>query len=747
MLTPQFENIPEELKQRPQWVLWKAVPRKDKIDKIPYNGKTGKKAMSNLPGTWSNFDLVRKIYENSNGTYGGIGFMLSKDDSFVGFDFDKCCDPKTGQIDPKIQEAIDLLNSYSEVSPSGKGIHVFAKGSLPPQGRVNGSVEVYESGRFFTMTGHPLSETPTTIEERQAEIEKLHTDLIGKPKKKAPVNKPESSKPIRAETLNNEEQLAKMLASKQGPKIEQLMAGSWSGYESQSEADLALCSILAFWLNRDPAAIDSVFRSSGLMRPKWDKKHYADGRTYGQETVIKAIAGIKDVYQPGQEQFHLTDLGNAERFAKDHKGSVLYCEGAKSWYIYNGKFWVPDEIGEIKQKAKQTVRLILASASKIVDAAKRKMMAKHSLASESDAKVRAMLNLATSELPVRASELDTKHDLLNCQNGTLNLSSFELQPHNPQDLITRILPVPYDPTAECPMWQRFLHEVMSGKKKVIDFIQRAVGYSLTGSTQEHCLFYLFGTGANGKSTFVEVCRALLAGYAKQANFTTFTAVKGDTRVRNDIARLKGARFVTAVEAESGAQMAESAIKAMTGGDTITSRFLYRDDFEYIPEFKLWFAANYKLSIKGTDAAIWRRPKLIPFTVTIPPERMDPVLPEKLKKELPGILAWAVQGCREWRGGGLRVPTDIKKATAEYRAEQDSIGQFIQECLVRHPDAGVSIGDNFKAYLSFCEDSGLHPATKKMLGMEMNKRGFESKKLRRQGKRPWMWLSVGLKHKE
>lgn len=445
-----------------------------------------------------------------------------------------------------------------------------------------------------------------------------------------------------------------------------------------------------------------------------------------------------------KQQFNRTDLGNAERFKRDHEGAVIHCARVGGWHFFDGKRWVRDETEEVKLKAKETVRGILREASQISNDKSRGKMRDWSKSSESDARIRAMLNLAKAELPIRASDLDKNPDLLNCQNGTLDTKTFELQPHDPLDLITNILPVEYNPDAKCPLWMRFLREIMAGNQEVIDFLKRAVGYSLTGSTEEQCFFYLYGTGANGKSTFLEVLRTLLAAYARQANFSTLVAVKNDTRVRNDIARLKGARFVTAVEAESEAQMAESTIKAMTGGDTITARFLYREEFEYVPEFKIWLAANHKLGIKGTDDAIWRRPKLIPFKVTIPPEEMDTELPKKLKTELPGILTWAVEGCQEWRKIGLRIPTDIKQATAGYRAEQDSVGNYIAECLVQHPNAEISVSRNYEVYENYCTEEGCKPVSKKKLSSEMFDRGFDSKRLNRNGRIQRMWLGVGLK---
>jgi putative DNA primase/helicase len=274
---------------------------------------------------------------------------------------------------------------------------------------------------------------------------------------------------------------------------------------------------------------------------------------------------------------------------------------------------------------------------------------------------------------------------------------------------------------------------------LIRFLQRAVGYSLSGTINEQVLFILYGTGANGKSTFVETVRSLLGDYAQQSEFETFLVRKNGGGPRNDIARLKGARFVSAVEAEQGCRLSETIIKQVTGGDKITARFLYQEFFEFTPEFKLFLASNHKPRIVGTNEAIWRRIRLIPFTVTIPHHERDPHLLDKLRRELPGILAWAIRGCVKWQEKGLGEPSEVAEATSEYRLEEDFLAAFLADKCTADPKGAASAGSLYKAYESWCADNGEEPAAQKVFGSELGSRGFLQGK--KHGTRCWKGLRL------
>ena len=351
-----------------------------------------------------------------------------------------------------------------------------------------------------------------------------------------------------------------------------------------------------------------------------------------------------------------------------------------------------------------------------------------------------MVNLTKTEssIPVSQPMLDADPWLFNCRNGTIDLRTGELLAHDRSNLCTKEVPIAYDPDAKCPMWIAFLGRVMADNRALVKFLQRAVGYALTGMTTEQVLFFLYGTGANGKSTFIETCRNLVGDYAQQADFDTFVP-KENGHPRNDLARLAGARFVAAVEAAQGRQLAENVIKQATGCDTITARFLYREYFEFSPQFKLFLVANHKPVIVGTDEAIWRRIRLIPFTVTIPPDERDKQLLEKLQRELPGILAWAVQGCLDWQRHGLGEPEAVSNATAAYRREMDVMADFIDESCVLGEDETEDAGLLYERFKEWSDANGEGAATQKKFGAQLRERGFKAGKKR--GNRCWFGLRL------
>jgi len=397
--------------------------------------------------------------------------------------------------------------------------------------------------------------------------------------------------------------------------------------------------------------------------------------------------------------------------------------------------------GEVHRKAKETVASIYAeAANEELSEKERAQIAKHAMKSESDARINAMINLAKSEpgIPVLPKQFDADPWLLNVQNGILNLRTFELQPHRREDLIMKIMPVEYQPDAQCPRWMAFLNRIMDGNQDLIAYLQRIVGYSLTGDTREQCLFMLYGTGANGKSTFLETLKAMFGDYGQQADFSTFLHSNQD-RVRNDIARLLGKRFVAAIEADAGRRLAEVLVKQLTGGDTVTARFLYREYFEFKPTFKIFLVANSKPTIRGQDYGIWRRIRLIPFTVTIPEGERDKALPLKLQEELTGILAWAVEGCRMWQERGLDDPPEVINATQSYREEMDILGSFIAECCIISETAQTTTKALYAEYLKWCEDNAERPISKKMFSIRLKEKGFEQTRT----KHARGWLGIGL----
>jgi putative DNA primase/helicase len=433
-----------------------------------------------------------------------------------------------------------------------------------------------------------------------------------------------------------------------------------------------------------------------------------------------------------------TDLGNAERFAAFAGDRFRYVHAWSSWLFFDGKRWVKDADGGVVRWCRDMLRAMAVEARAIQVPEERGPLEKHALDSESSHRVTATCQLARALLPISNESLDQQPDLFNCVSGTVDLRTGRLQEHNRDHLMTRLAPVAHRSDTICPRWDDFLLRCMGGDPELVGFLQRAVGYSLTGHTSEQVLFMLYGTGANGKSTFLETLRALLGDYATQADFTTFLKREGEG-VRNDLARLVGTRLVSAVEAEAGAPLAEALVKQVTGGDIITARFLFREFFEFRPTFKLWLAANHKPTVRGTDHGIWRRIRLVPFTVTIPKNERDPQLLEKLRKELPGILAWAVRGAVEWRERGLAAPSAVQAATDSYQSEMDTFGGFVADCCVEMAGELATAKELYEAYQVWCEANAERPRSKKALAMGLRERGFESARTKKA--RGWAGLRL------
>lgn len=383
---------------------------------------------------------------------------------------------------------------------------------------------------------------------------------------------------------------------------------------------------------------------------------------------------------------NLTDLGNAERMVQRHGADLHYSFDLRKWLVWQGTHWNRDNMGLIGQHAKETVRSLYAVAQECPDEKQAAKFATWAMRSEDSSHINSLVSLARSEkgIPIEPKALDTNRMLLNLLNGTLDLKTGELRDHRKEDLISHVIPIKYDEKAMCPRWLEFLREVTQDNTNLIEFLWRAFGYSLTGEIIEQVLFFLLGVGKNGKTVLAGVLQKLLGDYGCPGAPDLLIVKHGDTHPTEQ-ADLFGRRVVVCSETESGKRFAEAAVKRLTGSDELKVRRMREDFWKFDPTHKFWVIANFKPVILGNDDAIWRRIMLVPFDYIVPPEKRDERLPEKLEAELPGILNWAVQGCLDWQKGGLRPPTEVLDANAQYRAESDVIHSFVAEmCEVQAP---------------------------------------------------------------
>ena len=463
------------------------------------------------------------------------------------------------------------------------------------------------------------------------------------------------------------------------------------------------------------------------------------------EEEILAIARSVCTYEPGNPLVlaNRTDYGNGERLAWFAKDDLRYVHPWEKWLCWDGRRWRPDNDNRVFTRAASMVRTLAAQAETIEDPSEREALRRHAMMSESVARLSSMLRIAGNLLAAAPVSLDRQPWLLNCWNGTVDLRTGQLRPHDRADLLTHLMPTPFEPEALCPLWEAFLERIFDGNRPLIDFVQRAVGYSLTGLVTEQVLFLAIGTGQNGKSTFFDVLRRLLGDYVTNAEFSTFLKRGGDG-VRNDLARLASARVVSASEPERGKPLAESLVKQLTGGDAVTVRFLFKEFFEYLPAFKVWLAGNSRPTISGSDAGIWRRIRLIPFSVKIPDDERDRMLGIKLVAELPGILAWAVRGCMLWQSEGLGLPPEVREANADYREVMDPLPAFLDGHCEIGPFHTVLARDLYEVYLRWSEESGEEALSQKGLANRLQDRGFRPTRGAR-GVRAWRGLRLRKQH--
>jgi putative DNA primase/helicase len=421
-----------------------------------------------------------------------------------------------------------------------------------------------------------------------------------------------------------------------------------------------------------------------------------------------------------------TDTGNAYRFAERHSDDARYVYGPEIWILCDRVGWRPDRTKQVWNLAREAVKSIGREALEVVDSDRRKDMIKWMLRCENKERLSAMLDGAATlpSIAVTPDDLDQHPMLMTVANGVVNLATGQLQQSDPHLLLTKRSPITFDADATCPRFERFIAEIMGGNPDLVAYVQRMIGYMLTGDTKEQCFFVFHGTGSNGKSTLLRILNELLGDFATSARMETFlTQQRSAGGPSEDIARLHGARVVSAVESEFGQRLAESQIKELTGQDRITARGLNAKSFSFTPQLKLVLVCNHLPVIRGGDHAIWRRVHLVPFEQTFTPKKGERLIDE-LRAELPGILQWAIRGCLEWqRLDELAPPKDVIRATQRYRADSDVFSQFIDECCERNEAGFVKSDEVYQVYRDWALRNGMHVMNTKVFAQCMEERGI------------------------
>ena len=723
------------LKNTKQWIC-----HLNKVPKSPlYNGNASPTDSS----TWGTYEQAVNACKQYN--YSGIGFVFTAESEYCGIDIDHCIDAN-GEINKNALDIVDTMDSYAEISPSGTGVHIIYKGKVHDDWKKKKTnalgegvhLEMYQKDRYFTVTENRFNTSDVNEREKYAElIYKAYMQAAEKPKSE----EKSSDKKSKHLTLTDKDIIDKAMNSSSGMKFSRLFNGDTSDYDNDdSRADMAFCSMLAFWCQKDIDMMDRIFRQSGLMRDKWDEKHGRD--TYGNITLQKAIDGCTNTYSPTapkaddfsvnienfrqKRNYSLDDTGNAERMSDMFNEVIRYNYTDRKWMLYEKNKWVYDQLGVIYDLVDKSLEAMKAEKDWYIQQDKENNDENQTLfkAWEKYYKKSRNHNIKTAlekevqhYVPIMQNLLDRHKMLLNTPTGVIDLNDFSVRKATPKDYFTKSVNANFDKSAKCPVWDKFLETIFSGDKDLIRYVQKAVGYSLTGSTAEQCAFFLYGTGRNGKSTFIDILRELFGDYARNIQPETIM-IKNNNGINSDIARLKGARLVTTVEPNEGLKLNEGLLKQLTGGDIITARKLYAEEFEFKAEFKLWMATNHKPIIRGTDLGIWRRVHMIPFTVVIPENEVDKQLTEKLMQELDGIFTWALRGLSMYNRDGLKMPSAVQQAVEEYKKEMDVVSRFLDECTEKAFAKSVKASDLYQVYTNWCSQYGEYQMSNTKFGKEI-----------------------------
>lgn len=760
-----IKNIPAELKTSCRFCVWKFEKRNGQKTKMPYNPANGDRARINDLRTFADFKTTLVTY--AMGGYDGIGIAVG---SGIGaFDIDHCI-REDGTLNDTADTVLSIFpTAYVEKSPSGKGLrgffhvpedYVYDKTVYYINNRSKG-LEVYMPGttnRFVTVTGDvyrtgeiPNDETAMTtlldtLMKRNKQVQQTHFQHHS--------------------YLDDEAVIAHANEASNSEKFKKLFAGEWEDlYGSQSDADMAFLSILAFWCGCDEEQMDRIFRTSGLMRPKWDRKQA--GSTYGAISIRNTVNTCASVYIPVNAQdivdeefanldtddkeaerppditkltltleemaphtnprYGRDEIGLGNMFADFFKPIARYNSERGIWFVYDGVVWQPDmENLKVAELAKLLADKLYLFALKITEEDARKRFIDRVRKLQQRKHRDTMLKDAKSVFPLSMKQYDQDIYLFNCKNGTLDLRTMEFREHRPEDFLTKVSPVIYDPDADCPRWRTFITEIMQGDNARADYLQKAIGYSLTGDTKMECLFILYGpTSRNGKGTTMESILRIMGEYGKNADPTMLQAKfnRQSGGPSEEIARLAGSRFVNISEPEKKITLDAALTKRLTGNDTITARYLHENSFEFRPNFKIFINTNHRPNI--TDLTLFEsgRIKIIPFDRHFEENEQDKDLKSTFAKpeNMSGILNWMLEGYKLFRSQGLAMPDSVVQATTDYQIFSDKMGQFFDECIEEKEGCELRRGAVYTRYKEWCGENGYRAEAAKNLNQEIEKR--------------------------
>ena len=727
-----YNNLPDELKRLGLFCLWRYEKVNGRLSKIPYSLR-GCKAKSTDRNSFCSFRTALNVADR----YSGIGLGIF--DGYCAVDIDHCV--ADGKLSELALDVINAMNSYTEYSPSGEGVRIIFKADGFKYDKekfyINNhkiGLEIYVSGstnKYVTLTGNVIRNVP--IAERGDKL----TAILNKYMRK-PVSKQERKPAEACSILSDSEVLSKAKAAKNGAKFSELWSGNFD--KSHSEADLALCSMLAFWCGGDSAQIDRLFRRSGLYREKWERDDYRG------ETLKKAVLGCNEVYlqrtnaseffsdslmdklielHPEQNpKYPETDIGAGRLFADCFKDIARYVPERKCWYCYEDGVWKQD-VGSLRamEYLKELADALMGYALKIENEYRRTQYIKFCSKWQKRHNREVFLRDAQGVYPVSMREFDQNPYIFNCKNGTLHLDTMEFTEHKASDRLTKISDVEYNPEAKCERFDYFVGEICDGDEDKMNYLQRALGYGLSGDTRHECLFILYGaTTRNGKGTLCESVLGVLGDYGCTSRPETISANlnRHSNSPSEDIARLAGKRFVNISEPSKGLNLDAAKLKAMTGNDSLNARFLNENSFDFKPQFKIYINTNYLPVVTDMTLFTSNRIITIPFERHFDEDEQDKTLKAEFAKpeNKSAILNWLIEGFLLQRKEGLAMPFAVQKATESYQNDSDKIRCFAEDCLIPDADGECKTADVYSRYKEWCSDNGYYPE-----GMRTFKQGL------------------------
>ena len=692
MRKSNYNNLPSELRQNGRFCSWQYESVKGRLTKMPYR-LDGHRARSTVREDFCDFDTMIAHIGKLNQGKRTVGLGLGIFDGFCAVDIDHCVEG--GKLSEMAVDIINTMDSYTEYSPSGEGIRIIFRAAFDyDKGRyyINKreiGLEIYVSGctnKYVTLTGNTIRRVG--VNERTAELKALLEYYMKKPE--AEYKLPDDFEPH--SYLTDEQVLEKAMNGRARRFMKLYKEGDFSDYGSRSEADLALCSMLAFWCGGDTDQIDRLFRESALYREKWERDDYSE------RTMNMAVNGCREFYEPpkpatayedfsdfiaytlkelqpeSNPRFPWTDIGGGRLFADCYKAIARYVPERKCWYCYDGGIWRQD-VGSLRtmEYVKELADALMSYALTIEDERRRTAYIAYCNRWQKRNNRETFLKDAQGVYPISASDFDRDPYIFNCKNGTLHLDTMTFTGHNPDDRLTKISEVEYDPKAVCERFSYFIGEIMDGDEDKARFLQKALGYGLSGDTRHECLFILHGaTTRNGKGTLCESVLGVMGDYGCTSRPETISMKQAvsSSSPSEDIARLAGVRFVNISEPGKGLNLDAAKLKTMTGNDTLNARFLHENSFDFKPQFKLYINTNYLPVVN--DMTIFKSGRIItiPFERHFDEDEQDRTLKAEFARpeNRSAILNWLIEGFRMQQEEGLGMPDEVRKATESYEAD-------------------------------------------------------------------------------